>query len=134
MINVFTLAEKGVLLALLKNALGWAPEPTFGPPFLKHVHIHSSTEQTHRIMQAAYKKGIRIRAAHIFKPLCESRFTQYNLRFHDDAMDILRKIVKDFPGMLILDYSQQMQEDLEHLRTCSPPLYDKVVLLVEKQQ
>ena len=127
-INIYTLAEKDILLAHLKNMLGWAPVPTYGALMLEYP---TGADTDHQIMEKAYENGIRIRAAHIFRPLCESRFPQYNRHFQDDAIRILREILKEFPGMLSLVDSPEMRIDLETLMRFSPPLYEKAVNLIE---
>lgn len=44
---------------------------------------------------------------------------------------MLRLMVKDFPGMLVIRDSEALRKDLDFLKLNSPPLYEKAVKLIE---
>ena len=128
-IDLYTLAEKEVLIAHLKNAIPWSPWPTYGD----YTEFRPSGRNVNReIVERAHDKGIVIRVKRIFEPICKSRFQVYDRRYHDNALSMLRLMVKDFPGMLVLRDSEALRKDLDIVKLNSPPLYEKVVNLIEK--
>lgn len=128
-IDLYTLAEKEILIAHLKNALRWSPWPTYGD----FSEFRPTGRNVNReIVERAHNEGVVIRAERIFEPICKSRFQVYDRRYHDDALAMLRLLVKDFPGMLVLCDSEALRKDLDFLELNSPPLYEKVVKLIEK--
>lgn len=128
MINIYTLAEKDVLIAHLKNAIRWSPWPTYG----YFSEFRPSGRNVNReIVEQSHAEGVVIHVERIFELICKSGFPQYNRHFFDDALWILRLMLKEFPGMLKLADSPEMREDLKTLRNFSPPLYDKAVELIE---
>lgn len=128
-IDLYTLAEKDVLISHLKNALRWSPWPTYGD----YTEFHPAGRDVNReIVERAHNEGIIIRVERIFEPICKSLFPMYERRYHDDALLMLRLMIKDFPGMLVLRDSKALRKDLDFLKLNSPPLYEKVVNLIEK--
>lgn len=128
-IDLYTLAEKHILITHLKNALRWSPWPTYGD----FSEFYPSGRDVNReIVERAHDEGIVIRVERIFEPICKSRFQVYDRRYRDDALSMLRLMIKDFPGMLVLRDSEELRKDLDFLKlNYSPPLYEKVVNLVE---
>lgn len=128
-IELYTLAEKDVLIAHLKNALRWSPRPTYGD----YTEFRPAGRDVNReIVGQAHAEGVVIRVERIFEPICKSRFQVYDRKYHDDAFAMLRLLVKDFPGMLVLRDSEALRKDLDILNLNSPPLYNKTVTLIEK--
>lgn len=130
-IELYTLAEKDVLIAHLKNAIRWSPWPTYGD-YTEFRPAGRGRNVNREIVGRAHDKGIVIRVERIFEPICKSRFQVYDRRYHDDALAMLRLMVKDFPGMLVLRDSEALRKDLDILNLNSPPLYNKTVTLIEK--
>lgn len=128
-IDLYTLAEKEILMAHLKNAIRWSPWPTYG---LFSEFSPAGRDVDREIMERAYGEGITVRVERLFKPIRESRYDQYNRHYVDDAFRLLRLMVKECPGMLVLRDSDEMRKDLDFLKLNSPPLYDNVVALIEK--
>lgn len=127
-IDLYTLAEKNILITHLKNALRWSPWPTYGD----FSEFRPAGRDVNReIVERAHNEGIVIRVERIFEPICKSRFQVYDRRYRDDALSMLRLMIKDFPGMLVLRDSEALRKDLDFLRLNSPPLYEKVVKLIE---
>lgn len=128
-IDLYTLAEKEILIAHLKNAIRWSPWPTYGD----YTEFRPTGRDVNReIVERAHNEGIVIRVERIFEPICKSRFQVYDRRYRDDAISMLRLMLKDLPGMLVLRDSEALRKDLDFLRLNSPPLYEKVVALIEK--
>lgn len=127
-IDLYTLAEKDVLIAHLKNAIRWSPWPTYGD----FSEFRPRRDVNREIVERAHGEGIVIRVERIFEPICKSRFQVYDRKYHDDAFSMLRLMIKDFPGMVVLRDSEALRKDLDILKLNSPPLYEKVVKLIEK--
>lgn len=128
-IDLYTLAEKDILIAHLKNAIRWSPWPTYG----NFSGFRPSGRNVNReIVERAHVKGVVIRVERIFEPIFKSLFQVYDRRYRDDALSMLRLMIKDFPGMLILRDSEALRKDLDFLKLNSPPLYEKAVNLIEK--
>lgn len=128
-IDLYTLAEKDVLIAHLKNAIRWSPWPTYG---LFTKFRPAGRYVNREIIERAYVKGVTIRAERIFEPIRKSRYQAYYRKYFDDAVDLLRIFVKYCPGMLVLRDSKALRKDLDFLKLNSPPLYEKVVEIIEK--
>lgn len=127
-IDLYTLAEKDVLIAHLKNAIRWSPWPTYG---LFTKFRPAGRYVNREIVERAYNEGVVIRAERLFEPIRKSRYQTYDRKYFDDAVDLLRIFVKDCPGMLVLRDSKALRKDLDFLKLNSPPLYEKTVALIE---
>lgn len=124
-IEVHTLAENAVLIALLQNALGYAAEPTIGAPILETGAMLPEVT-LEDLLTRAETAGVRLCVKRIFKPLKASAFPQYNRHYFDDAMRNLRVLLEKHPDILSFTATDGLQEDLEILRRGSLPLYDRL--------
>lgn len=124
-VEVYTLAESAVLIALLQNALSYAAEPTFGAPIIETRNIDADAV-LEDLLALAETAGVRLRVRRIFKPLKASAFPQYNRHYHDDGMRNLRILLEKHPDILSFTAIDGLQEDLGVLLRDSPPLYDKL--------
>lgn len=125
-IEVYTLAESAVLIALLQNALGYAAEPTIGAPILETGAMLPEVT-LEDLLTRAETAGVHLCVKRIFKPLKASAFPQYNRHYRNDGMRNLRVLLEKHPDILSFTAIDGLQEDLEVLRRDSPPLYDKLL-------
>jgi len=129
-IEVYTLAESAVLVALLQNALGYAAEPTFGAPIIEKENFKNSLNFVNATLEdllaRAETASVRLCVKRIFKPLKASAFPQYNRHYHDDGMRNPRILLEKHPDILSFTATDDLQEDLGVLLRDSPPLYDKL--------
>ena len=130
-VEVATLAESAILIALLQNALCYTAEPTFGAPIIEKGKYENSLNRTdgaiEDLLSRAETAGVRLRVKRIFKPLKASAFPQYNRHYHDDGMRNLRALLEKHPDILSFTATDGLQEDLNILLRDSPPIYDKLL-------
>lgn len=120
-IDIYSLGEKDVFWAVIHNFLGWAHECTYG--LRLEPYNYNPEERYKELLRDVVKKGGTLHISHLFKPFVDSDMPQYQRKFFDNGIRLIRLIVKT--EGLIVDWDiNDTEKDV--LQRFSPPLYDRI--------
>lgn len=118
-IEIYSLAEWEVFWAVIHNFLGWAHESSYNPPRLEPI-AYNPQDRLKELLQKVVEKGGELHIYHLFEPFVASEFPQYQRKYNDNGMRLIR-LIRNTKGLIvdwdIMDYEKDV------LLRNSPPLY-----------
>lgn len=122
-IEIFSLGEWEVFWAVIHNFLGWAHECTYYTSRSFKSSHYNPDERRRELLRKVVEKDGRLHIYHLFEPFVSSDLPQYNRKFTDNGMRLIRLLIKT--DELIVDWDISDAEK-EILQRYSPPLYDRI--------
>ena len=121
-IEIYTLAECPAFWAVVCNYLGWAPYCTYGYDIMK---VRKLDHEADKLDMLARVKGMgaTIKVDHIFEPFREPEIEHAMRRHYDDALSLIRLIIKS--GVKVV-WDEIPDEEREFLLRYSPPLHSRM--------
>lgn len=120
-LEIYTLAEWDTFWAVIHNFLGWAHKCTYG--FILEPRKTNPDEMRKELLQKVVEKGGRLHIHHLFEPFVNSEYPQYQRKFYDNGLNLIRDILKTDGLEVEWDIPD---EEKETLLNYSPPLYHKL--------
>lgn len=118
-IEIYSLAEWEVFWAVIHNFLGWAHESSYNPPRLEPI-AYNPQDRLKELLQKVVEKGGKLHIYHLFEPFVASEYPQYQRKYNDNGMRLIR-LIRNTKGLIvdwdIMDYEKDV------LLRNSPPLY-----------
>lgn len=118
-IEIYSLGEWEVFWAVIHNFLGWAHESSYNPPCLEPIS-YDPQDRLKELLQKVVEKEGKLHIYHIFEPFVKSELPQYQRRYYDNGIRLIR-LICNTKGLIvdwdIMDYEKDI------LLRNSPPFY-----------
>lgn len=122
-IEIFSLGEWEAFWAVIHNFLGWAYECTYPTTQTYKSHKIDYEDRHKKLLQKVVEKGGKLHIYHLFEPFVDSDLPQYQRKFVDNGMRLIRYIVKT--DGLVVDWDIN-DDEKDIIFRYSPPLYNRI--------
>jgi len=131
-IDIYSIAEKEAFKQTLYNALGWSPTPAHHNFNLVNYRYPDEEEVRKEIVRRVKEAGLHIRIGRIFAVFDYIHKDENDIKprmrtYVDNAISILRFLLKDLPENISFVRSPGLEEDLDFVNLQSPPIYNRIM-------